>query len=468
MKTISQAQRGMAKWIGFAIAALFQTSLSGATYFVAMTGSDADVGSTNQPWRTIQKAANISRPGDIVIVAPGFYQERVVSQRSGVEGAPITFKSDGVARVHGFQVNDSYITISGFEITGEATTGYSGAIDLAKPAQGIKILNAYLHDLPNSVYGISFGWSVNAAGGPQNCCVSNCVFNSLNYHATSVMGANHELLNNRFEALNGWDAHRVHGSNHVFRGNTYLNWKAKAGIGNHPDILQNIAEEGLESQAIVFEGNYVRNIESQICQLNAMADLDHDGVPDVVLTNTVRNWLFRNNVFVDVTMAANLGVPACKWYNNLFYRCTTNTGAVLLWNWAKTSVGSEGECFNNIFVFCGYNPASPYSGWYYADPAVTSTFRADYNFVAGTIYAAKSPSSFTELHGINGGNPMFRAPAMGDFHLLSGSPVISAGLRIQGFSGDFDGNARPLTNWTIGPFEFRKSVQPPQRFRVIN
>ncbi|MCP4375444.1 MAG: hypothetical protein GY794_04630 [bacterium] len=50
-------------------------------------------GSRKKPFRTIQEAAQVARPGDTVRVLPGVYRERVMPQRGGEKGKPITYVS---------------------------------------------------------------------------------------------------------------------------------------------------------------------------------------------------------------------------------------------------------------------------------------------------------------------------------------------------------------------------------------
>lgn len=62
-----------------------------STYFVSTTGSDWAAGTLRAPFRTIQHAANLVRPGDTVLIRGGTYHETVTPARSGTPGAPITF-----------------------------------------------------------------------------------------------------------------------------------------------------------------------------------------------------------------------------------------------------------------------------------------------------------------------------------------------------------------------------------------
>ncbi|MFB7044481.1 sigma-70 family RNA polymerase sigma factor, partial [Streptomyces sp. NPDC056294] len=68
------------------------------TYFVSPGGSDSNPGtSAGSPFRTLQKAADIAGPGDVVAVMNGTYTEPrkgsnvLTVKRSGRPGAPITF-----------------------------------------------------------------------------------------------------------------------------------------------------------------------------------------------------------------------------------------------------------------------------------------------------------------------------------------------------------------------------------------
>jgi len=72
------------RWLG-AIALLSLASAGFATeYHVALTGNDGNDGSTTKPLRTIQHAADLSHPGDIVTVHAGIYRERVNPPRGGM------------------------------------------------------------------------------------------------------------------------------------------------------------------------------------------------------------------------------------------------------------------------------------------------------------------------------------------------------------------------------------------------
>ena len=59
------------------ILSFLAAELHGATYYVSASGSDSNIGTSDAPFRTIQKAANTASAGDIVTVNAGTYNEVV-------------------------------------------------------------------------------------------------------------------------------------------------------------------------------------------------------------------------------------------------------------------------------------------------------------------------------------------------------------------------------------------------------
>jgi hypothetical protein len=108
--------------------AAITVSAYGATYYVGGTGSDSNSGLTaGAPFLTIQTAANLTLPGDVVYVMNGVYTG-VDINRSGTADAWIAYRAypghqpqinAGAAwnaiEIHG---GASYIEISGFQVQG--------------------------------------------------------------------------------------------------------------------------------------------------------------------------------------------------------------------------------------------------------------------------------------------------------------------------------------------------------------
>ena len=65
------------------IALVFSFTCLSREYHVAKTGNDSNKGTKESPFLTIQAAAYIAHPGDVIIVHEGVYRERVNPPRGG-------------------------------------------------------------------------------------------------------------------------------------------------------------------------------------------------------------------------------------------------------------------------------------------------------------------------------------------------------------------------------------------------
>jgi hypothetical protein len=85
-------------------------------YYVATNGADGNLGTLDQPFQTIQKAASVVVAGDTVHVREGTYRETVTPARSGTQMAPITFQP----------YNGESVTISGADLIPASAWTLSG------------------------------------------------------------------------------------------------------------------------------------------------------------------------------------------------------------------------------------------------------------------------------------------------------------------------------------------------------
>jgi hypothetical protein len=430
---------------------LFASRAFGAVYYVDLAGFDSNPGTQDQPWRTIQKAGDAMVAGDTVMVQSGVYPERVKPKTSGQQGAHITFKAQGSVTNWGFDVNRSFVTIDGFNITANTNTAnWQGAIEVYRGLSSIHLVNNFIHDfepINTRIYGIHFNYASNATVATANCVISNNVFKNTSYIMLSLNCSNAIVSNNVFEFANTHDAIHCFGAYITICDNTFTNLSRNPSIPDHTDIIQTFGDEPVDAFEIIFERNLIVNCEAQLCQLEQKGRAN------------IRNWTFRNNVWANVGMAGNCDLENCRWYNNTFYRCTTNTGGPILLNCNPKGCASNAEIFNNIFFECGSNPGSTQMGWYFPENT-NFVFSADYNFVSGLNGAGKG-ANFRELHGINGGNPWFVDAAKFNFRLRPISPLLGKGKLIIGFTNDFVGGLRPVTNWDIGAFQLPSTQRPP-------
>jgi hypothetical protein len=80
-----------------------------AEYYVAKQGNDANNGSVSKPLLTIQQAATVAMPGDVVTIHEGIYREAVNPPRGGLSdeqrivyqaatGASVTIKGSQILK----------------------------------------------------------------------------------------------------------------------------------------------------------------------------------------------------------------------------------------------------------------------------------------------------------------------------------------------------------------------------------
>jgi parallel beta-helix repeat protein len=135
------------------------------SYFVSTAGSDRNPGTENEPWATIQKAAESAAPGSTVYIEAGTYYERVDIKVSGASAEePVIFRSSDGGRVivDGSKSsaseqedmihisNKSFVRIIGLEITGN-TSGEEDSlitgIGIWGKGEGIEIRDCRIHHI---------------------------------------------------------------------------------------------------------------------------------------------------------------------------------------------------------------------------------------------------------------------------------------------------------------------------------
>ncbi|WP_187388555.1 right-handed parallel beta-helix repeat-containing protein [Meiothermus taiwanensis] len=104
---------------------------SGPTYYVGPGGSNTNDGSRDRPWATLSFAVQRLKPGDVLRVLPGSYNESVQVTVSGTPSQRITIASDtrwgaklnAQGNLFGIDVRGSYVDIVGFEVTNATNSG---------------------------------------------------------------------------------------------------------------------------------------------------------------------------------------------------------------------------------------------------------------------------------------------------------------------------------------------------------
>ncbi|MCC6751876.1 MAG: DUF1565 domain-containing protein [Deltaproteobacteria bacterium] len=112
---------------------------AGKTYVVALAGKDSNPGTAAAPLRTIGKALALAAAGDLVLVRPGTYAERLsLDGKHGVQGRPITVLGDS-------RDPNTYPVIDGGD-PGYATSSDKPAVSIARSSwltfERLKIVNS--------------------------------------------------------------------------------------------------------------------------------------------------------------------------------------------------------------------------------------------------------------------------------------------------------------------------------------
>lgn len=156
------------------------------TYHVASTGSDSNPGSQASPWRTLQKAANTVRAGDVVMVANGTYAGFQVTA-DGTAAARIVFRAGGsnvVINSRNSSTPDNvnieggnYVTVEGFIVNDAPRVGIRAVTATGVVIRGNRIQRS-------SLDGILTGYT------PQIQILDNIVSGSAQEHGIYVSNSN--------------------------------------------------------------------------------------------------------------------------------------------------------------------------------------------------------------------------------------------------------------------------------------
>ncbi len=416
----------------------------GAVYYVATDGSDSNPGTLEQPWRTIQKAADTAAAGDTVYVRGGTYNEKVVFPVSGQEGAPITFSSykDEVPVLDGEGIevsgddtenallaiaDKSYIRIQGFSVTNYVsdTACVPAGIRVMGAGTGIEILNCRVYgirttytdeeDMDRNAHGIAV-YGTNGDAPLDGVVIDGCEVydNTLGWSESVVLNGN--VTN--FRVTNN----RIHDNDNIgidfigFEDTASANDQARDGVCSGNEVW-NISSASNKAYAgdICADGIYVdggRNIiieQNRVwnCDIGIEAASEHGG-------RTTEYITIRNNVIYGCKAVAGIAFGGYDEergsaehiliYNNTMY---DNTPNILIQYYCQSDTN---VIRNNIF-------------WKGVD------FEGDTSNIVIS-------NNLTE-------DPLFADEAAADFHLTEGSPALDAGAADENCGGlDIEGKPR--------------------------
>jgi parallel beta-helix repeat protein len=389
-----------------------------SSFYVAPTGSDIAVGSTQAPWLTLQHAANTVHPGDTVIVEPGTYLGfRLFT--SGTISQPITFESAtgsaGSVTIHaapdpnsatplrGILLAGSYVTVDGFWVENAPTDG---------------ILVAGQNDtIRNSVF-YHNGWGIT---DPQSFGGEGILTGG---QADGIQILDDQCYDNREHGIYiGAGADRS-----VIIGNTlYDNGNTASGRGSGLQI--NADGTFWPSVGAVVERNDVYD--------NVNNGFSFQGLQDSLIANNV---IYGNHSATAVVLAK--GSIDNSFVNNTVIS-PTNASAIT----RAVDIGSSGnyppntgnQFFNNILVAVGGIPLT----FQNANPPAASDFNLLWAGLNRPIALndttlqrwslAQWQRAGSDQHSLIG-DPLFIAPSLGDFHLNTTSLAYDSGVALNAAS----------------------------------
>lgn len=342
--------------------------MQAADRYVSTAGNDAANGESGAPWRTIQRACDLARPGDTIHVAPGTYQEKLVIKVSGTAGAYVTLKAEPGVVLSGKDVkgdnmilieNLSYLKVTGFEITDHLGVKDGSGIRVKGHGSHIELRNNKIHKIRGrDAMGITiYGTDVNApiehlvVDGNEiyDCDPARSEALTLNGNISHFEVTNnvvHDVNNIGIDFIGGeaWtsgDASKV-ARNGLCKGNKVYRCRANYEDGYAAGIYVDGGRD------IVLEDNIVTQ-----CDLGLEVGAENKGsvASGIVVRN---NFLFLNDkaglVFGGYEKSAGR-VQNCKFIGNTCYRNDRHKedqNGELWIQWA-----SENEVTGNTFVVNG-------------------------------------------------------------------------------------------------------------------
>jgi hypothetical protein len=386
-----------------------------ATYVVdqaAPGAADTNSGTEEKPFKTVQHAIDVVKPGDIVLVMAGQYDERVKVRTSGAEGQPITLRAmpRRSVVVGGFDLQASYIRVEGFEITAEKP---ATAVQLG--GSHCEVLDNYVHDMMVGVAGTVGKPSPDGKSRDYSAVAHNRIaFNKVDHSQYGFMLGGEDWLveNNEVNRLfmytpgnryDDCDYSRFFGKGCVERCNYYHGSTSSEIRVAHVDCLQTFTVNGEIAQGLVFENNTCFDFH-QMCMV--------ESAPHI---GSVRGWTFRGNI-----VSANSPTMSGGWGPDIIQTpdVTIANNTIATVRWATIGLrgqeSTNGQIRNNILGHAERAVVHGDKDFSAANPLI------EYNLTFKTWPALGEKN-------LNGRDPLFVDAPKRNFRLRKGSPAIGAG-----------------------------------------
>ena len=410
--------------------------------------SDGNDGSAAAPWKTLGRAVKDLAAGDVVIVKPGQYDEKITAKASGADGKLITLRAEPSrqARVKGFVLEGDYISIEGFEITSDANKAdgiFAGEAHRKTARQGSRMIDNFIHDVGGT--GIFTGEKAVVRGN----LIRN-VFRGAWVNGGTLFEDNEiDTLVPRMVEKNGETKPSktqytfFAGDDITFRGNYFHGAPEK-------HLITGMGVCFFASwDAWIIGSSHRILIENNRC-FNAT----HASEPTATTHKKSSHITYRNNLFVNTVY---VGVMPKAWShvtveNNTFLNC----GAYPVW--LQGPQCETAVVRNNLIAYLDRDRVVKAFGWKSGDSGVRidsegSKGVCDYNMIFGTENRKYGEHDFVA-------EPQFVDPDKGDFRLKPGSPGIDAGITIEAVGADLRGVKRPQGKaYDVGCYELKQAAE---------
>lgn len=386
-----------------------------ATYVVdqaAPGAADTNTGVEQNPFRTVQHAADVVKPGDTVLVMAGKYDERVKVRINGEEGRPITLHAmpRHSAVVGGFDLAASHIRVVGFEITaGKAAC----AVQLG--GSYCEVLDNYVHDMMVGVAGTVGKLSPDGKTRDYSAVAHNRIAFNKVYHSQYgfILGGDDWLVednevNRLFMYTPGnkyddCDYSRFFGKGCMERYNYYHGSTSSEIRVAHVDCIQTFTVNGEIAQDLVFENNTCFDFH-QLCMV--------ESAPHI---GSVRGWTFRGNI-----VSANSPTMSGGWGPDIIQTLdvTIANNTISTVRWATIGLrgkeSTHGQICNNLLCDAERAVVDGDKDFSAARPVI----ECNLTFKTSPVPGEKN---------INGKDPLLVDPSKRNFRLQKSSPAIGAG-----------------------------------------
>ncbi len=485
---------------------LFLLTLEAQTnYYVSPTGSDSNPGTINQPWKTIQHAANSVSAGDTVFVRAGNYNEIVTINVSGsqpggyitfrnypselpiVDGTGLTLSSDkGLFTIE----NQNYIKIVGFEIrnfTSSARFIVPMGIYVTGTSHHITLRNNTIHNISHTSSPPgrdAHGIAVYGTDGTNS--INNLVIDGNELYDLTLGSSEALVLNGNvsdFQIINNvvHDADNIgidcigheqtspnpntdQARNGLIAGNTVYNISS---YGN-PAYGNEYAAGGIYidgGKDITIERNTIHHAD-----IGVELASEHNGksTSGIILRN---NLIYLNNIAgiaIGGYDTQRGSTDDCKILNNtLYHNDTQQDGNGELWiqydvnnNVIENNIfyaNNQGLLISNPFTQ-GTNNTLNYNLYFSPSGETNSEWQWKNVYYTGfTNYQTGTGNDPNSIFS----DPQFADAANNDFHLQDNSPAIDYGENLADVGDyDLDGNPRIQNNKVdLGSYETTATVK---------